>query len=64
MQTAIVKIISPVLHNGAWLNSGEHPMPLDEAQAHERAGMVDIVSVDGETVVWSSCCAGGDHAHG
>lgn len=63
MQTAIVKIISPVLQNGAWLNSGEHPMPLDEAQAHERAGMVDIVSIEGERVVWASCCAGGDHAH-
>lgn len=64
MQTAIVKIISPVLHGGVWLNEGEHPMPLDVAQQHERTGMVDIVSVDGERVVWASCCTGGDHNHG
>lgn len=63
MKQAIVKIISPVLHAGQWLNSGEHPMPLDEAQAQERAGMVDIVSVDGETVVWASCCGDGHHDH-
>ena len=64
MTQAIVKIISPVLHNGTWLSSGEHPMPLDEARAQERAGMVDIVSIEGERVVWASCCADGDHAHG
>lgn len=64
MQTAIVKIISPVLHNGAWLNSGEHPMPLDEAQAQERAGMVDIVSVDGAPFTWAACCCGGGNDHG
>jgi hypothetical protein len=64
MAQAIVKIISPVLHDGVWLNSGEHPMPLDDAQALERTGMVDIVSVDGERVVWAVCCTGADHNHG
>lgn len=64
MQTAIVKIISPVLHAGQWLMEGEHSMPLDVAQAQERAGLVDIVSIEGERVVWASCCAGGDHDHG
>lgn len=63
MQIAIVKIISPVAHDGVWLMEGEHPMPLDVAQAHERVGLVDIVSVEGERVVWVSCC-GGQHDHG
>ena len=63
MAQAIVKIISPVLHDGVWLNAGQHPMPLDVAEQHERAGLVDIVSVDGEAVVWSSCCGDGHHDH-
>ena len=63
MTQAIVKIISPVPHAGVWLTEGEHPMPLDVAQRHERAGLVDIVSIEGERVVWASCCADGNHDH-
>lgn len=58
--TTKVKVISPILVDGAWKEVGDEvDIPHDEAVAHEKAGMVDIVSIDGAPYVWGACCA--DH---
>lgn len=61
MSIATVSIISPILVDGEWVNSGETTLPLDEAQRQESAGMVEIVSVDGSPVSWAACCCHCDH---
>lgn len=60
--SATVKIISPILVNESWVLSGEIDMLIDEARVYEAAGMVDIVSIDGEAVTWAACCSG-THEH-
>ena len=59
MSNAIVTVISPILVNCEWVRSGEVSLPLSEAQAHEAAGLVEIVSIDGVAHVWGACCS--DH---
>lgn len=56
-----VSIISPVLWDGVWHMSGGLDVPHDVAEKWERQGLVDIVSVDGQAVVWPSCCNGTGH---
>lgn len=54
-----VQIIRPILVNGVWLKEGQHDIDDATADAEEKVGNVDIVSVDGAPVVWGACC--GDH---
>lgn len=75
MRIATVQVAAPVYVpagqylNGAelaapeWARKGTHTMEADFAQQQEAAGMLEIESIDGTTVVWASCC-GGDHNHG
>jgi len=51
-----------VLDAPQWARKGSHTMEAEFAQAQEAAGMLEIESIDGATVVWGACC-GGDHAH-
>lgn len=58
--TTTVKVISPILVDGVWKSAGEDvDMQDDQAKALEAQGMVDLISVDGNPVVWGSCCT--DH---
>jgi hypothetical protein len=71
MKTAQIKISAPVYFaagehlNGAtlvapaWVRSGDATVELEKAQALERDGFADIVSIDGAANVWGACC--GDH---
>jgi len=73
--TTKIKLISPILFsagellNGAelsaptWVIGGEVDVTDARAAELERDGYADIVSVDGATVVWPSCCSGGEHDH-
>lgn len=53
---AVVKVISPILVGDEWVRSGEVTIDVETAKAHESAGLVDIVSIDGDPVVWCACC--------
>ena len=75
MKTAQIKISAPVYFaagehlNGttlaapAWVRGGGATVEIQKAQALERDGFADIVSIDGEANVWGACCDGAhDHA--
>lgn len=75
MKTAQIKISAPVYFaagehlNGAtltapeWVRIGGATVEIQKAQALERDGFADIVSIDGEANVWGACCDGAhDHA--
>lgn len=75
MSTAQIKVTAPVYFaagetlNGValaapqWVRSGAASVATEKAQALERDGYADILSVDGAPAVWPSCCSGGhDHA--
>ena len=52
-----------VLDAPQWARKGTHTMEAEFAQAQEAAGMLEIESIDGATVVWGACCSGA-HDHG
>lgn len=70
-----VEVISPVLFNKGeslngividkpeWVYSGSFEIDDEKAKELERAGYVDIISVNGADVVWESCCSGSNHTH-
>ena len=46
-----------------WVRGGTTSVSDEKAQALERDGLADILSVDGERAVWGACCDGShDHA--
>lgn len=74
MQIATVRVAAAVYVpageylNGAtldapqWARPGQHTMGVEFAQKQDAAGMLEIESIDGASVVWATCC-GGDHNH-
>jgi hypothetical protein len=66
MSTARVIVIHDfIAADGKWRFSkdGETTLPAAEARELDGRGYVDLLEVDGEPVVWSACCSGGDHDH-
>lgn len=62
--TTLIKVISPILLDDKWYHRTDEVLVTDEqALELERKGLVDIVSVDGEAVVWPSCCTSEDCSH-
>ena len=59
MSIAKVNVISPILIAGKWIMSGDADIDLDAAKSEEKNGNVVIVSIDGDKVFDSPCCA--DH---
>lgn len=58
-----VEIIKPILVGDVWHRTGQVALSDDQADEYERLGWVDIVSHDGQPVVWAACCTDGDHEH-
>jgi len=60
--TATVAVLHPFKIGDEWFNGPT--AELDDAQAREleRAGYVDVLSVDGAVEVWLPCCSG-EHDH-
>lgn len=54
-----------VLAERTFVDPGRHAVDADRAfvEQCDAAGYVEILAADGETVVWSACCSGGDHDH-
>lgn len=49
------------LDSGAWVRPGEpRRLSLDFAESQERAGLLEVVAVDGAPVVRATCC--GNHS--
>lgn len=48
-----------VLDSAAWARDGSHDLEEDFARQQESNGMLEIVSIDGATAIWGSCCS--DH---
>lgn len=49
------------LSTGVWVRSGEtHGLSLSFAEDQERAGLLEVVAVDGAPVVRATCC--GNHS--
>jgi len=47
-----------VLDAPQWARKGTHTMEAEFAQQQEAAGMLEVESIDGATVVWGACCGG------
>ncbi len=45
-----------------WVRGGTVSVSDEKAQALERDGLADILSIDGVAFHWGACCSGGDHA--
>lgn len=45
-----------------WIRAGVYMLQSGFAESVEKLGLLEIVSIDGENVVWGACCDGG-HAH-
>ena len=55
--TTIAKVISPILVDNVWHGAGSDvELENETAKALESQGIVDLVSIDDQTVVWGSCC--------
>lgn len=54
-----------VLADRAFVDAGRHTLVADRAfvEQLDASGYIEILSADGETVVWSACCADGEHDH-
>lgn len=46
-----------------WKRTGAVVLPDEAADEFERLGWVDVISHDGERVVWGACCQDGAHQH-
>lgn len=55
---SLVEVLSPILIDGEWHKIGA-TTEVDHADAIEleKNGMVDIISTDGVTATWGSCCS-------
>ena len=47
-----------------WVRDGTASVSYEKAQALERDGFADILSIDGAPFLWAACCASGSHDHG
>lgn len=47
-----------------WVRGGTASVSDEKAQALERDGLADILSIDGAPFMWAACCASGSHDHG
>ncbi len=64
MSECQVQVLSPIVINGAIVTGGEVTLPEAEADAHDKAGRVAIITRNGQIEQWAGCCDHGDHAHG
>lgn len=62
MSECRVQVLSPIVINGAIVTSGEVTLPEAEADAHDKAGRVAIITRNGAPEQWAGCCDGG-HNH-
>lgn len=51
-----VQVLAPIVVNGAIVTKGEVTLAEVEADEHDKAGRVAIVSRDGKPEMWAGCC--------
>lgn len=57
-----VQVLAPIVVNGSIVTKGEVDLPEAEADEHDKAGRVAIISRDGKPEIWAGCCD--NHTHG
>lgn len=57
MSECKVQVLAPIVVNGAIVTSGEVNMPEADADEHEKAGRVAIITRNGAPEQWAGCCA-------
>lgn len=61
MTECVVQVLAPIVVNGAIVTSGQVTLPEAEADEHDKAGRVAIVTRGGQVEQWAGCC---NHDHG
>lgn len=62
MSECLVQVLSPIVVNGAIVTSGEVTLPEADADEHDKAGRVAIITRNGQIEQWAGCCD--NHAPG
>ncbi len=52
-----VQVLAPIVVNGAIVTSGEVTLPDVDADEHEKAGRVAIITRNGAPEQWAGCCS-------
>jgi len=64
MSKCLVQVLSPIVVKGKIVTSGELTLPEAEADDHDKAGRVAIITRNGVEEQWAGCCNHSGHAHG
>jgi hypothetical protein len=51
-----VQVLAPIVVNGAIVTSGEVTLSEAEADEHDKAGRVAIMTRNGQPEQWAGCC--------
>lgn len=58
MSECLVQVLAPIVVNGAIATIGQVMLPENEADQHDKAGRVAIITRNGQTEQWAGCCDG------
>lgn len=64
MHECLVEVLSPIVVNDTIVTSGQVTLPEAEADDHDKAGRVAIITRNGQVEQWAGCCDHSGHAHG
>ena len=56
MSECLVQVLSPIVVDGGIVTSGEVSLPETEADQHDKAGRVAIITRNGQVEQWAGCC--------